>query len=77
MVFSFGSKSSKRLIFQSVPLESKSEETWTWMSQVFFYLTNQMPSQHRYNLEECRVVLYFYEEPPIPVLKSKLEWFKF
>jgi len=46
MVFSFGSKSSERLIFQSFPLESKSEELELECPK--FYLTNQMPSQHRF-----------------------------
>jgi hypothetical protein len=43
--FSFGSKSSKRLlIFQSVNLESKSQELELECPK--FYPTNQMPSQH-------------------------------
>jgi hypothetical protein len=42
MVFSFGSKSSERLIFQSVPLESKSEELELESPQVLPYKSNAL-----------------------------------
>jgi hypothetical protein len=29
------------------------------------------------SIKQCRAVLAFYEEPPVPILKNKLEQFQF